>query len=79
MGRRYEIDAAFKSAIKMSEKGRRTVTTVDFVAELEKVNWHWALKEANQWIEINVSTFRDVSTIEGERRTFMLYNPNGGI
>ena len=78
MGRRYEIDAAFKSAIKISEKGRLTVCTEDFVAELEKANWHWGLKEANQWIEINVSTFRDVSTIEGEQLTFMLYNPNGG-
>ncbi|WP_411705957.1 hypothetical protein [Edaphovirga cremea] len=41
MPRRYEIDAAFKQAIKISEKGRRTVTTEDFVAELAKRNWHW--------------------------------------
>ncbi len=41
MPRRYEIDAAFKQAIKISEKGRRTVTTKDFVAELAKRNWPW--------------------------------------
>lgn len=78
MPRRYEFDAAFKSAIKMSEKGRRTVTTEDFVAELAKRNWHLGLREANHWIEINVNTFHDVSTVEGEARTFALYNPNGG-
>ncbi len=78
MPRRYEIDAAFKSAIKMSEKGRRTVTTEDFVAELAKRNWYWGLREANHWIEIYVNTFHDVSEVEGEARTFALYNPNGG-
>lgn len=78
MPRRYEIDAAFKQAIKINEKGRRTVTTEDFVAELAKRNWHWGLREANHWIEIYVNTFHDVSTVEGEARTFALYNPNGG-
>lgn len=78
MPRRYEIDAAFKQAIKISEKGRRTVTTEDFVAELAKRNWRWDLREANHWIEIYVNTFHDVSTEEGEARTFALYNPNVG-
>ena len=78
MTRRYEIDAAFKAAIKISEKGRRTVATEDFCAELEKVNCRWGLKEANRWIEMYVSTFRDVSEADGERRVFMLFNPNGG-
>ncbi|MES4611436.1 DNA polymerase V [Ewingella sp. CoE-038-23] len=79
MGRRYEIDAAFKAAIKISEKERRTVATEDFCAELEKVNCRWELKEANQWIEIYVSAFRDVWERDGEHRIFMLYNPNGGL
>ncbi|HGT3207612.1 TPA: DNA polymerase V, partial [Klebsiella pneumoniae] len=26
-----------------------------------------------------VTTFRDVSTQEGDERTFQLYNPNGGL
>jgi hypothetical protein len=75
---RYEIDDAFKNAIKISAKGRRTVTTEDFVAELAERNWHWDLREANHWIEIYVNTFHDVSEVEGEARTFALYNPNGG-
>ena len=47
--------------------------------ELAEVNWHWSLKEANEWIETHITTFRDVSTVEGEERTFQLYNPNGGL
>ena len=39
MARRYEIEVAFRHAIKISDKGRRTVTTVDFVTELAKRNW----------------------------------------
>jgi len=78
MTRRYEVDAAFNAAIKISEKGRRTVATEDFCTELEKVNCRWGLKEANRWIEMYVSTFRDVSEADGESRVFMLFNPNGG-
>lgn len=78
MARRYEIGCAFNAAVKVELNGRRTVTTQDFVAQLEKVNYHWSCREANQWIEISVSTFRDVSVMEGDNRTFMLFNPNGG-
>lgn len=69
---------AFDNAMKIDPKGRRIVTTSDFVAELEKVNWHMSLKEANEWIEIYTHSFRDISTQEGEARTFQMYNPNGG-
>lgn len=79
MPRRYEIEIAFRDAVKIAESGRRTVTTVDFVAELGKRNWHWDLKRANDWIENSVSTFKDVSTEEGEERTFMVFNQNGGL
>lgn len=79
MPRRYEIDVAFKCAIKISEKGRKTLTTEDFVVELAKRNWHWGLREANQWIEARVTTFQDISTEEGDARTFALFNPNGGL
>jgi hypothetical protein len=54
------------------------VTTKDFVNELERVNWHWSLKKANAWIDCYVTTFKDISAHEGEERTFMLFNPNGG-
>lgn len=78
MGRRDDIPAAFRSSIKIAENGRRTVATEDFVSALELANYDWSLAEANRWVEHYQSTFRDVSTEEGERRTFQLFNPNGG-
>ncbi|MCW4986234.1 DNA polymerase V [Enterobacter mori] len=79
MPRLYEIEGAFSAAIQIEPNGRRSVTTKEFVAELEKVNWHWSLKQANSWIEAYVTTFRDVSDHEGDDRTFQLFNPNGGL
>ncbi|MCC3703503.1 DNA polymerase V [Rouxiella badensis] len=64
--------------MKIDPKGRRMVTTSDFVAELEKVNWHMSLKEANECIESYTHSFCDISTEEGEARTFQMNNPNGG-
>ncbi|MFH7826480.1 DNA polymerase V [Kluyvera chengduensis] len=77
MPRADEINVAFKKAIRVESNGRRTVTTKDFVRELHDVNWHWSLREANQWIEFYITTFKDISPSEGEERLFMLYNPNG--
>lgn len=79
MPRRDDIDFAFRNAMEIDKSGRRVVTTRRFVEELHAVNWMWTLKEANRWIELSVSTFKDVSTEEGENRTFALYNPNGGL
>lgn len=79
MPRLYEIEGAFRAAIQIEPSGRRIVTSKGFVKELEKVNWHWSLKQANAWIEAYVTTFRDVSDHEGEDRTFQLFNPNGGL
>lgn len=79
MPRRYEIEVACRAAIVIEPNGRRTITTGRFLQELEKVNWHWSLRQANQWIEHYVTTFRDVSTQEGDDRTFQLFNPNGGL
>lgn len=78
MGRRDDIPAAFRASIKIESSGRRTVATADFIVALARVNYDWTLKEANQWIEHYQSTFRDVSTEEGERRMFQLFNPNNG-
>ncbi|WP_368900335.1 hypothetical protein [Mixta calida] len=78
MPRYYEIDTAFRRAIQMDSRGRRTVTTRDFVAELARVNWSFSMAEANQWIENNISTFKDISTAEGQERTFLMFNPNNG-
>jgi hypothetical protein len=79
MPRKYEIEIAFKNAIMHEQSGRRTVTTADFVRELAKVNWFWSQKQANEWIEYYVTTFKDISTQEGQARTFMLFNHNGGL
>jgi hypothetical protein len=79
MPRRYEIEIAFRTAIVIAPNGRRTVKTVYFVRELRKVNWKFSLRDANAWIEASISTFRDISPQEGENRTFMLFNPNGGL
>lgn len=78
MGRRDDIPAAFRASIKIAANGRRTVATEDFVRELALAYYDWSLAEANRWVEHYQSTFRDVSTEEGERRTFQLFNPNGG-
>ena len=79
MPRRDDIETAFRQAIVMEPSGRRTVTTADFVKVLLTFNWDWTPREANQWIESYVSTFKDISQQEGEFRTFMMYNPNGGL
>lgn len=79
MPRLYEIECAFRAAIQFESSGRRTVTTQDFVKQLSAVNWNWSLKQANDWIECYVTTFRDISDREGEARTFVLFNPNGGL
>lgn len=80
MPRAYEIESAFRSAIKHEPSGRRTVRTTDFVRELRQVNWDWTCRKANQWIETYITTFRDITPTEGdEDRLFMLFNPNGGL
>lgn len=79
MARLYEIEGAFRAAVRIEQSGRRTVSTHDFVKQLEAVNWHMSMKEANTWIECYVTTFKDVSDREGENRTFQLFNPNGGL
>ncbi|EGT5187230.1 hypothetical protein PU707_004079 [Cronobacter sakazakii] len=63
----------------MDARGRRTVTTVDFVKELAAFNWNWSLKQANEWMDACLTTFKGISTEEGENRTLAMYNPNGGI
>ncbi|MFQ1269669.1 DNA polymerase V [Klebsiella pneumoniae] len=79
MPRNSDIEIAWRQAIVIEPNGRRTVTTSGFIRELAKVNWHWSPRQANQWIEHYVTTFRDVSTQEGDERTFQLYNPNGAL
>lgn len=70
MPRNSDIEIAWRQAIVIEPNGRRTVTTSGFIRELAKVNWIWSLRQANQWIEHYVTTFRDVSTQDGDDRTF---------
>ncbi|AIX48822.1 DNA polymerase V [Pantoea sp. PSNIH1] len=79
MPREYQIKEAFISSIKREPSGRSTVTTADFVEELKRVNWHFTLKQANDWIRSHTTTFRDASTQEGENMTWFRFNPNGGL
>ncbi len=67
-----------RASIKREPNGRQTVTTEAFVSQLALINFHWSCRQANQWIETYVTVFKDISTQEGENRTFMLFNPNGG-
>jgi hypothetical protein len=78
MARNYEIDSAWRASIRREPNGRQTVKTETFVSELAKVNFEWSYRQANQWIETYVTVFKDISTEEGESRTFQLFNPNGG-
>ncbi|MFQ3395719.1 DNA polymerase V [Enterobacter mori] len=79
MPRQHEIESAFRDAIVIGTNGRRTVTSEAFVKQLEKYNRYWSLKQANNWIEMYVTTFTDISSAEGEARTFMLLNPRGEL
>lgn len=74
MPRRSDIEIAWYSSIQQEPNGRKTVTTQRFVQGLSKVNWEFSLKDANAWIESSVSTFKYLSMVEGEERTFMLYS-----
>jgi len=76
MSRRYEIPYAFRNSMVIEPSGRRILRTVDFVRELALINHHWSLKQANLWIEHYQHGFTDISTEEGENRTFFFYNPN---
>lgn len=79
MPREYEIKHAFMNAMRRQAGQGVVITTQELVRQLELLNWHFSLREANQWIRANTVTFRDVSTLEGEAKTYRQFNPNGGI
>lgn len=79
MPRECQIREAFISSIKREPSGRSTVTIADFVEELKRVNWHFMLKAANDWIRSHTTTFRDASMQEGENMTWFRFNPNDGL
>ncbi|HDU1487076.1 TPA: DNA polymerase V [Klebsiella pneumoniae] len=75
----HKIREAFADSVSVNPKGYRYLRTKDFVCALQSRGIHFSGREANQWIENYVTTFRDVSTQEGDDRTFQLFNPNGGL
>jgi hypothetical protein len=79
MPRDYEIMMAFRQAIKRDAEGRFTISTLDFVAVLKRYKWEYSLRDANKWIEMHTTTFRDISLKDGEERVFQVFNPNGGM
>ncbi len=70
------VTALCMQSVQLAANGRRTVMTAYFVAALTRVNYDWSFAVANRLIERYQSTFKYVSTEEGERRTFLLFNPN---
>lgn len=79
MPRDYEIIMAFRQALKRDTEGRFTISTLDFIKELDRMNWHYTLNSANKWIETHTTTFRDISPTDGDERVFQVFNPNGGM
>lgn len=67
-----EMYHAFHQAIRQDRNGGLTVSTRDFVAELERRNGAYTLRAANHWIEIHISRFRDISAEPGDYRLFEL-------
>ncbi len=71
-----EIQGAFRASIKQDPSGLRTITTADFIASLEQINYIWTLDQANRWIE-HQQYFRDIMPDHSNNRVFQLFNPNG--
>ncbi|WP_435952758.1 DNA polymerase V [Dryocola sp. BD626] len=74
MARDYEIRPAFVKAIKTDPVRGQVVATADFVAELEKYNHYWSLRQANDWIAFYQGSFRDFTAHEGENKVYFLMN-----
>lgn len=74
MARQLDVRIAFVNAIKIDLKLGQVVTAADFVRELEKVNHHWSLRQANEWIERYQGFFRDYTDHEGDNRVYFMLN-----
>lgn len=77
MPRDYDIRSAFVIAIKQDPVRGQVVSAADFVRELEKVNHHWSLRQANEWISFYQGSFRDFTPHEGENKVYFLMNMGG--
>ncbi|MXP50473.1 DNA polymerase V subunit [Pantoea sp. Eser] len=61
-----EIYSAFCQVMRRGGNGGWTGSTRDFVAELKRRNWPHSLRAADQWIEIHITLFRDISIEAGD-------------
>nr|WP_307570814.1 DNA polymerase V subunit [Pantoea anthophila] len=61
---------AFREAMKRDSDGQCTISTRDFVTQLNLHNTPHTMRAANAWIEIHITTFSDISTEPGEYRLF---------
>ena len=78
VARKRDIQTAFIESIKITSSGKRTVKTVDFVERLASYGHDWSLSEANTWIDFYQRTWRDISSEEGDSKTYFQFNSNGG-
>lgn len=67
-----EIWTAFREAMRHDSTGRLTISTQDFVTQLQQRNAPHTLRAANYWIEMHISVFSDISTEPGECRLFQV-------
>ncbi|MCT4705863.1 DNA polymerase V [Enterobacteriaceae bacterium H16N7] len=77
MAKETEIKVAFTRAIKQDPRRGQIVTAADFVRELAKVNHHWSLRQANEWIVLYQRSFRDYTDHEGENKVYFMMNMGG--
>jgi hypothetical protein len=74
MPRKPDINAAFVSAVQLSQKGYRYMHTQDFIRELRKASRHFSHSEADLWIECNQTDFCDKTPDFCENRYWILRN-----
>lgn len=79
MPRQSDVTPSVKAAITIDARSRRIITTATFVKKLAAHNHIWTFKHANSWIEEQQCDFKDVSTEDCERRTFMIRNLGEGL
>ncbi len=76
MPRMYEIPHAFDDAMQRAKDGRWTVSTRDFIRELEKLNHHFSPRQANDWIARYKSGWRLYEEGENGFNIYTRFNPN---
>ena len=67
-----EIWHACREGTRRDDAGQVTVSTREFVAELQQRNAPHTLRAANTWIEMHITTFSDISVEPGECRLFQM-------